>query len=172
MGSKLDFGPIYEKTQALVGFDYVITTGQLLNPRGATLAFADNAGAIRLALSADTTLFGWINCQKSFAFGSTDYTNGYATTTAGQKLRVFPFAANPGMVLKLPTYLGVTSTGLSVQARIGEECDIVGVNDGTVSYVVPGTQSTDVLLFVGLSPDGDTDAALFCVNPAKIQVNN
>jgi hypothetical protein len=172
MGNKRDFGPI------LRGHEwakmYPVAASQLIQFIGGSLVYADSSGHMTLALTATTTLFGWAVAPTSAQYGSTDSTNGYWTSssTAGlSKILVYPFIANPGLVFKMHTILASTSTGLCVAARVGETADIVGVNDGTRQYAVPGTQSTDVLAFLALCEDGDTDAAYFTVNPGKMQLD-
>lgn len=172
MGNKLDFGPVLRGHEWAK--QYPVAASQMIQFIGGSLVYADTSGHMTLALSATATLFGWAVAPTTAQYGSTDSTNGYWTSssTAGlSKILVYPFAANGDLVFKMHTILASTSTGLCVAARVGELADIVGVNDGTRQYAVPGTNTTDVLQFLGLCEDGDTDAAYFCVNKAKVQAD-
>jgi hypothetical protein len=172
MGNKMDFGPLAQ--EKLIAFMYPVAASQLIQFVGGSLVYADASGHMTLALTATTTLFGWAKAPKSAQYGSSAASNGYWTSssTAGlDKILVYPFAVNGDMLFKMPTILLATSTGLCVAARVGETVDIVGVNDGTRQYAVPGTNTTDVLQFVALCEDGDTDAAYFAVNKAKVQAD-
>lgn len=169
MASKLDFGPM--NAAHLFSEMYPVAASQIFNFLGGWLVYANSSGHMTLALTATAKLFGYGIAPKSATFGSTANTAGYWTSSAtagADKILVFPFCFNPGMVFVMPT---TASGGLCVQARVGECCDIVGVNDGTVQYATPGTISTKVLLFGGLLPNADTNAARFAINPAMIQAD-
>ncbi len=168
MATKVNQGPISGNVFCR---DYPVAASQKFHPLGGKLVFLDSSGHVTLALTATATLFGLAVGKGSLGYDNTDATNGYYTSnaTAGaDKITVYPFAANPGMVFKMIT---TAAGGLAVAARVGETADIVGVNDGTAQYATPATTVTDVLLVVALEDDGDTNSAYFAVNPAKIQAD-
>jgi len=161
MTNKINYGPVVGNWDI---HDEPVAASQIFHPTGGHLVYMDSSGHMTLALTAIGHLYGWCFAPRSFEVGSTAASNGYFTsssTAGGTKLPVASFARNPGMRFKMPT---TASGGLAVQARVGEACDIVGVNDGTAQYATPGTASTNVLLFDGLCEDGDTNAAYFTIN--------
>jgi len=155
---------------------YPIAASQYFNFSGGGLVYLDSSGHVTLALTATATLFGYAEIPKSAAYGATQ-TYWLSSSTAGRdKILVYPFVANPGLVFKMPTILAATSTGLCIAARVPETADIVAVNDGTRQYALPGTQSTDILVMLALCEyvapgDTDTDAAFFTVNPGKLHID-
>ena len=170
MGNKLDYGVVERIGQWAK--PYPVAASQYFNFSGGALVYLDTNGRVTLALTATATLFGYAQLPKSAQYGSTSTTYWLSSSTAGlDKILVYPFIANPGLVFKMPTILASTSTGLCVRARCGETADIVGVNDGTRQYALPGTQSTDILAFLDLVEDGDTDAAYFTLNIGKVQMD-
>ena len=171
MGSKLNYGVVPKA--GLFSMMYPVAASQYFNFSGGALIYLDSSGRVTLGLTATATLFGYAQLPKSAQYGASSSTYWLSSSTAGlDKILVFPFVANPGMIFIMPTILAATSTGLCVQARCGETADIVGVNDGTRQYALPGTQSTDILAFVALLEDtADTDAAYFTLNPGKVQMD-
>ena len=168
MASKLDFGPI-RRIDLLNCVEMPVAASQIFHPQGGAIVYLDSSGHVTLALTATDKIWGWAFVPRSYEVGSTNASNGYWTsssTAAADKVMVAPFAMNIGMLFKMPT---TSAGGLAVRARSGETCDIVGVNNGTVQYATPGTTSTDVLLFITLDPDGDTNSALFTANEDELQ---
>lgn len=170
MGSTLDFGPWKTNLSDLKGFDIPVAASQYFNPRGGSVIYLDSSGHVTLALTATTTVFGWAMVPHSFLYGTTDHANGYkiSSSTAGaDTLFVYPFACNPGMILKMPC----TTSG-AVIARRGELVDMVAVNDGTAQYVNTAASSTDIFHFISIVPDtSDTSSCLVTVNNAKYQAD-
>ncbi len=174
MTTKNDYGVL--QVPGLFAAMYPVAASQYFNFSGGGLVYLDSSGHVTLALSATATLWGYAEIPKSAVYGS-NQTYWLSSSTAGlSKILVYPFIANPGLVFKMPTILAATSTGLCIAARVGETADIVAVNDGTRQYALPGTQSTDILTMVALCEyvgpqDTDTDAAYFCVNSGKLQID-
>lgn len=153
----------------LIIFEYPCAATQYFYLRGTKFIYLESTNSrITMCLTATTYVDGWAMAPVTNE-GSSANTLYWTSAGAGvSKIPTIMAAANPGCVYRVPT---TASGGLSLQARIGESCDIVGVNDGTIQYVTPGTADIDILHFVGLDPRGSTDACLVTINSEKMQLD-
>ena len=147
------------------GRRHPVAATQYFHPRGSHFVYFDSNGRVTLALTSTATLGGWACVPTTFEPGSTADANGYWTSSATAGADKIFVIQDITAIYHCPT---TAAGGLSVQARIGELSDIVGVNDGTAQYVTPGTNTTDVLINMGLIP-GETNEILVRINEAKNQ---
>jgi hypothetical protein len=158
-----ELGPIIESN--LVGVTLPVAASQKFHPNGASFVFLNTSGHITLNITATQYVFGWACPPRSL--DGTDLVNGYWTSSsvAGtDKLLVYPAVLNLGVIFRVPC-----TAAAAVAARVGECADLVGVNDGTIQYVTPGTHTQDILLVVGIPEDEDTSSILVTFNPRELQ---
>ncbi|MEK9722311.1 MAG: hypothetical protein VW405_02345 [Rhodospirillaceae bacterium] len=126
----------------------------------------DSNGRVTLALTATATLFGWAELG---------FSPDAALVTGDAGSRVFTSSSTAGATKELVHLAGsgecdgfwIPDAGTPAQARVGEACDLVGVNDGTKQTSNSGTSSTDVLRII----DFDGTDCFVMVNPAKVQAD-
>lgn len=142
-----------------------IAASQMFHPNGGSLVYLDTNGRVTLALSATGSLYGWAETPHSLKPGSTDASNGYWTSSSTAGSDSCFVISDLTAVFEMPCTSGTTY----VDARDGELCDIVGVNDGTKQTASPGTNSTDVLIVFGGPLSGATDSIMVKLNDAEMQ---
>lgn len=163
----LKYGALFEKN--LTSLELPVAASQFFYHAGINLVYLDSNGRVTLALTATATLYGLAIPPAGRGTGASDLYWKSSATAGADKITVYPFALNLGMVMLLPADDTVTA------AMKGNACDIIAVNDGTATTVDVGTSSTDVLLIHGLATDYNVNAAitdvLVSVNPAKLQAD-
>jgi len=162
MGKLLSVGHIAGGVQ---GYTLPVAASQMFHPDGGHFVYLDANGRVTLALTATQYLFGWACTPRSFAAGSTNESNGYWTSSSTAGADKVYVITDLTAVFCIP----VDSSATLAQARVGEACDLIGVNDGTQQVANPGTSTQDVLLIQGMFHDGDTDYVLVKLNPNEIQ---
>lgn len=142
-----------------------VAASQKFYHEGAAFVVLDSSGHARLALSADTTIYGYALVPAGMGAG-TDPTIWESSATAGKdKIAV--------VVDPKARYLVPASTTVA-QSAVGNAYELIGVNDGTQQYLNLGAASTDVLIVdkVGTSVNGgDTTDAVVKINPVKFQAD-
>ena len=166
--NKSNVGPVMAPggVDTVVTIEQPVALSQYFHTSGSHF-FYFNSGYVTGALTLTEYLAGWACTPVSIEL-TTSIINYWLSNAATPYSRVPCILAsvNPGCVFRVPT---TAAGGLSVQARVGECVDLVGVNDGTAQYVTPGTSTQDILICVGVDPDGDTNACLVTFNPEEQQ---
>lgn len=148
--------------------EYPVAASQQFNLSGGAFVVLDANGNIRLALTADATIFGYAVVPTRSATGSVTGSVWTSSATAGQsRIPVIRITADQEFLV--PANATVTA------AMRGNACDLIGANDGTAQQANVGISVTDVLLIQEVGNDktlGElvTDV-LVRVNPAKIQAD-
>ena len=146
-----------------------VAASQFFTHAGINLVYLDASGHVTLALTATATLYGIAQVPTGTGAGTVSTYWKSSAVAGADKIGVYPFALNLGLLMLLPSDATVTV------AMAGNACDIIAVNDGTATTVDVGTSSTDVLLIHGRGVDYKQDAiasdVVVSVNPAKVQAD-
>jgi hypothetical protein len=144
-----------------------VAASQYFNNTGASWVYLDSSGNVTLALSATATLYGWAIVPTGQGAGTSNSYWKSSATAGADTIQVIP--VNTALRFLVP------NAGTAVaQSDLGNTCDMVAVNDGTVQSANVGTSSTKVFIVDGLGTDvagGTTGDVIVKVNPAKIQAD-
>lgn len=141
-----------------------VAASQFFYHNGVNAVYLDNSGHATLALTATGTIFGIAIVPNGMGAGtSADYWKSSATAGA-DKIHVITTLENATFLLPADDTVTV--------AMIGEDCDMIAVNDGSATTVDVGTSSTNVFLIqdLGINFGGSTTDVVVKINPAKVQI--
>lgn len=146
-----------------------VAASQYFRHDGINFVYLDANGRVTLALTATATLFGIAKVPSGMGAGSNPNYWLSSSTAGADYIHVYPFILNPNMTMLLPANATVT------EAKRGDTCDIIAVNDGTPTTVNIGVNTTKVLIILGRGIDykqnADPTDVVVTVNPAKIQAD-
>jgi len=165
--SKANVGPVMAPggVDAIVTIQQPVAASQVFYFNGSMFFYLDSSGYVVGSITATQYVCGWALCPVSS--DGTTQTYWTSSTTAGtSKVPCIMAQVNPGCVFRVPT---TAAGGLSVQARVGECADLVGDN-ASAQYVTPATNVQDILIVVGVDPEGDTNACLVTFNPEEMEM--
>lgn len=145
---------------------YPVAADQEFNTtQGGCWVIMNGSGFLEVALTATATLFGFAIAPTGSTGAGTTAGIWKSSATAGADR--IPVIRNTDARFLMPADDTVT------QAMIGNACDLIGVNDGTLQKADVGTSSTDVVVIddLGINAGGNTTDVVVKLNPAKIQAD-
>jgi len=142
-----------------------VAASQFINRVSGAFVFLDGSGNVTTAITATTTLYGYVGCPAGQGAGTSDAYWKSSATAGADKLPVVRFTSD--IEFLMPADDTVTA------AMRGKACDLLSVNDGTSQQVDVGTSTTDLFLIQGIGTDagGLTTDVVVKFNMAKIQAN-
>ena len=144
-----------------------IAATQHFHPQGGRMCYLDATGFVVGALTATGALFGWAEIGTSLKPGSTAASNGYWSSSSVANTDKCYVINDLTAVFEMPCASGTTYA----DARDGELCDIVGVNDGTIQTANPGTNVQDVLIVAGGPNTSATNSIMVKINFEELQTD-
>lgn len=145
-------------TPAVESVEMPVAASQKFKHDSANFVVLDNDGNVRLALTADGTLYGYAIIPKGRGAGSDEGIWESSSTAGKDKI----------LIVKDPDarYL-VPASGAVTQANAGNAYDLIGVNNGTAQVINLAAGNNDVVV---IEKPG-TSIARGGVNDAVVRIN-
>ena len=142
---------------------YPVAASQYFYHEGCNAVIVDDDGNIRQLLTLDETIFGVAIVPAGRGAGASDSYWLSSATAGADKIPVV--MAISGYTFLFPSDATIT------ESMKGNACDIVAVNDGTATYVAPGTGTEDVFTIedLGINVSAKASATDIVV---KLNLNN
>jgi hypothetical protein len=150
-------------TPAVESVEMPVAASQKFKHDSANFVVLDNDGNIRLALTADATLYGYAIIPKGRGAGDDDGVWESSSTAGKDKILV---VKDPDARYLIPASSPIT------QSNVGNAYDLIGVNDGTAQIVNLAAGNNDVVVIEkpGTSIErGVANDAVVRINYSKFQ---
>ena len=146
------------------GRTYPVAASQYFPHASGGFVYLDGSGHVTMALTATTTLFGYVEGPAGRGAGSSDSYWLSSATAGADKVFVITDANAEYLV---PATTTVTA------AMAGNAGDLIGVNDGTVQQADVDTADTNVIIIQKQATEVVAGCAatdvIVKINPAKVQ---
>lgn len=143
--------------------EYPVAASQKFNRTGGAFVTLDSSGNIRLALTADTVIFGWAVVPQGVGSGlGTDPLVWQSSATAG--------ADRLPVITKLSNEYLMPSSAAVTEAMKDLAYDLIAVNDGTQQVLNVGASATSLLIVTATGTAAGANSTSYGVvriNPVK-----